>query len=169
MGTKKVGAFPSRHRKAVFIIPLFPRFGMTGPVDIFLGLTYSKIGMLKGSSITAIDKFGRLIIPSVFRKTIELRYGNEVFLTSFDGQSIEIFPLEEWQDLSEGPKEKLKEPAIRRFLLRANRNGMKTAIDRRGRISLPKWLRVKTGLEGKVAIEGMGDGLILKKRGWRFD
>ena len=111
-----------------------------------------------------MDKSGRVRVPSILRKTIEQTYGNEVFLTSFGGESIEIYPLQEWEDLSAVPEEKLKDPAVRQFLLRANRNGMVTKIDKRGRIQLPKWLRDKTGLEGEVAVEGEGKRLVLRKK-----
>jgi MraZ protein len=121
--------------------------------------------MLEESSIVSIDKSGRIRIPSIFRKTIEQAYGNEVFMTSFDDKTVEIYPLQEWMNLTAVSYEKLKELAVRKFLLRANRDGMRTIIDKRGRIPLPKWLRDKTGLEGEIAVEGVGNRLILKKRG----
>jgi DNA-binding transcriptional regulator/RsmH inhibitor MraZ len=163
MGTLKVGALPSRLKRAIFIIPLFPHFGISGLVDSLGGLKYPKIGMLKGSSIATIDKFGRLRIPSLFRKTIEQEYRNEVFLTTFGGETVEIYALEEWQDLSAVPEEKLKDPALRKFLLKGNRNGVRTTVDKRGRISLPKWLRDKTSMEGRIEIKAMGNRLVLKK------
>jgi DNA-binding transcriptional regulator/RsmH inhibitor MraZ len=120
--------------------------------------------MLKGNSISSADKYGRIRIPSVFRKTIEQEHGNEVFVTSLDGKTVEIYPLKEWADLSGIPDEKLKDPAVRKFLLRVNRNGISTTIDRWGRVPLPKWLRDKTGLVGKIEVERTGNRLILKKR-----
>jgi DNA-binding transcriptional regulator/RsmH inhibitor MraZ len=120
--------------------------------------------MLKGSSIATIDKFGRIRIPTIFKTAIEQAYGNEVFLTSLDGKTMEVFPLQEWVDLSAVPDEKLKDTAVREFLLRANRNGTRTTIDKWGRIALPKWLKDKTGLEGELEVEGVGDRLVLKKR-----
>jgi DNA-binding transcriptional regulator/RsmH inhibitor MraZ len=94
---------------------------------------------------------------------MEKAYGNKVFLTSFDGENIEIYPLQEWKALSVMPEEKLKDQKVRKFLLKANRNGTRKTIDKRGRIPVPKWLRNKTGLEGEVAIEGVGNRLVLKK------
>ena len=46
--------------------------------------------MLKGSSITMLDKWGRLRIPAGFRSIIEERYGREVFVTSADLKSVLI-------------------------------------------------------------------------------
>jgi MraZ protein len=121
---------------------------------------------MRGVWITSMDRWGRVRIPAEFLKVFEQKFGNEVFMTSFDNETVEVFPMQEWTNLTAVPSEKLKDdPSARRFLLKANPNGMRTTIDKRGRIPLPKWLRDKTGLEGEIAVESEGNRLVLKKRG----
>lgn len=85
-------------------------------------------------------------------------------MTSLDGETIEVFPVQKWAELSAVPEEKLKEQRVRKFLLKANLNGTRTTIDKRGRIPVPKWLKNKTGLEGEIAVEAAGNRLVLKKK-----
>ena len=53
--------------------------------------------MLRGNYTTRIDDKGRLKIPAHFRRKIEEKYGSEIYVTSLTGQSVQIFPLKEWE------------------------------------------------------------------------
>lgn len=120
--------------------------------------------MLKGCSITTLDKWGRVRIPLKFRRKIEEKYGKEVFVTSFDQKNILIFPLPEWENMTSGIGERAKEnPTLRKFVIIINRLGMKTKMDKLGRVLIHKLLRDKINLENKIVIEGGKDHLILKK------
>lgn len=120
--------------------------------------------MLKGRSITTLDKWGRVRIPLKFRIKIKEKYGKEVFVTSFDQKNVLIYPLAEWKNITSGIGERAKENAsLRKLVIKINRLGMKTKMDKIGRILIHKLLRDKINLENKIVIEGGKDHLILKK------
>jgi len=119
---------------------------------------------LKGSSITTLDKWGRVRIPLKFRRKIEEKYGKEVFVTSFDQKNILIFPLPEWENMTSGIGERAKEnPTLRKFVIIINRLGMMKEMDRQGRILIHDLLRKRINLEGKIVVEGKEDHLVLRK------
>lgn len=120
--------------------------------------------MLKGSSITTLDKWGRVKIPVRFRKIIEEKYGKEVFVTSFDQKNVLIYPLAEWKKITSPIDGIDKEnPSLRKFVIRINRLGMMKEMDRQGRILINDLLRKRINLEGKIVVEGKEDHLVLRK------
>jgi len=94
-------------------------------------------------------------------KVLKEKYGNEVFITSIDLRNILVYPLSEWMKIASKASEKADEPLVRRAMLILNRHGVKTGIDEQGSIFILKELRDGTGLKGNIAIEGVGDHLIL--------
>lgn len=111
--------------------------------------------MLRGNYTTRIDDKGRLKIPSYFRRRIEEKYGSEVFVTSLSGESVNIFPLSEWEKI----EQKLallpsNEAARRIYLTRMNFYGQESEIDNQGRILIHPLLREKTATYGDVAVIG---------------
>lgn len=111
--------------------------------------------MLRGNYTTRIDDKGRLKIPSHFRRRIEEKYGSEVFVTSLSGESVNIFPLKEWEKI----EQKLAllpstESARRIYLARMNFYGQEAEIDNQGRILIHPLLREKTDTYGDVAVIG---------------
>jgi len=48
------------------------------------------------SDITRADKFGRIKLPSAFCRTVEETSDGEIFITSTDDRTIEIYPLAAW-------------------------------------------------------------------------
>lgn len=120
--------------------------------------------MLKGTSTTTLDKSGRFRIPAKFRKIIEERYGKEVFITSLDTKTVLIYPLAELENITSGLGERAKEnPTARKLAIRINRLGIKTEIDKYGRVMIYKLLRDEIKLEGKMAVEGREYYLVLKQ------
>ena len=119
--------------------------------------------MLKGQHVTTLEKSGRVRLPSKLRKSIEDQYGKEVFITSLDGKNVQIFPVQEWKNMTFIENESvLKNPAIRKFVLRANRLGVKREIDNQGRILIHKELREKVDLKGNMTVEGAESHLVLR-------
>ena len=57
--------------------------------------------MLRGNQPATVDDKGRIKIPTSFRAAIRENFGNEVFLTSFDGEHARIYPLPVWAALEE--------------------------------------------------------------------
>jgi len=123
---------------------------------------------LLGKASVKMDGQGRIRIPSKFRKPIEEKYGKEVFITSLDGEHIQIFPLEEWKETAKIAEEiALKNPAMKSFLIRINKLGVVRRTERGGRVLIPKELRDKLKIEGKVNIEWKENHLVLKLKSQR--
>ena len=111
--------------------------------------------MLRGNYTARIDEKGRLKIPTHFRRKIEEKYGSEVYVTSLTGESVNIFPLSEWEKI----EQKLallpsNEAARRIYLTRMNFYGQESEIDNQGRILIHPLLREKTSTYGDVAVIG---------------
>jgi MraZ protein len=111
--------------------------------------------MLRGNYTATIDDKGRLKIPSGFRRKIEEKYGQEIYVTSLTGESVWLYPLREW----EAVEQRLAVlPALDRaknaFLDRTNFYGQETTIDAQGRVLISARLRKSAELLGEVSIFG---------------
>ncbi|MGI9036225.1 MAG: division/cell wall cluster transcriptional repressor MraZ [Pyrinomonadaceae bacterium] len=111
--------------------------------------------MLRGNYTARIDEKGRLKIPTHFRRKLEERYDSAVYVTSLTGESVQIFPLAEWEKI----EQKLallpsNEAARRIYLTRMNFFGQESEIDNQGRILIHPLLRQKTETYGEVAVIG---------------
>lgn len=111
--------------------------------------------MLRGNFLAKVDDKGRLKLPSKFRSIIEPRFGREFFVTSLDGESIRIYPMEIWVEI----EQKLSassgfKPAIVRFKNRVNYFGQVANMDSQGRVLLHPLVRDKAGVLGEVAVLG---------------
>lgn len=117
--------------------------------------------MLIGSYTARFDKSGRIKIPEKFRISIEEKYGKDVFVTSLTDESVQIYPLTVWENLSgisdEGALH-LK-PAIRKFMIRVNRRGNHNQIDSKGRVLISQVLRERANLEEQVEVIGLSNHL----------
>lgn len=117
--------------------------------------------MLIGSYTARFDKSGRIKIPEKFRISIEEKYGKDVFVTSLTDESVQIYPLTVWENLSgisdEGALH-LK-PAIRKFMIRVNRRGNHNQIDSKGRVLVSQVLRERANLEEEVEVIGLSNHL----------
>lgn len=111
--------------------------------------------MLRGNYTTRVDEKGRLKIPTHFRRRLEEKYDSTVYVTSLTGESVQIFPLGEWEKI----EQKLallpaNEAARRIYLTRMNFFGQEAEIDNQGRILIHPLLRQKTETYGDVAVIG---------------
>ncbi|MFW6172229.1 MAG: division/cell wall cluster transcriptional repressor MraZ [Elusimicrobiota bacterium] len=121
--------------------------------------------MLRGRYITRLDKQCRVRLPASLRKSIEDKYGREVFITSLDGEHVQIFPVQEWKKMTSIEDEgAFKNPLVRTFALRINRMGVRREMDRWGRILIHKELRNKVNLKGKIIVVGAKNNLKLSKK-----
>jgi MraZ protein len=111
--------------------------------------------MLRGNYTARIDEKGRLKIPTYFRRKIEEKYGSEFFVTSLTGESVNIFPLSEWEKIEQRLSLLPTNEAARRvYLARMNFYGQEAEIDNQGRILIHPLLREKTETYGDVAVIG---------------
>ena len=114
-----------------------------------------------GSYTARLDASGRIKIPEKFRETIEAVYGKELFITSLSVESIQIYPLSVWEEMtgiaSEGALH--LRPDVRKFMLRVNRKGSTHEIDLKGRVLISQVLREKAGLRDEVEVIGLSNHL----------
>ena len=87
-------------------------------------------------------------------------YGVDVFVTSIQGDSALLYPLQIWDDI-EQQLDRLPRThsAKRRFLERVSYYGQQGTLDSQGRIVIPPLLRTSARMVGEVVVLGMQDHL----------
>ena len=118
--------------------------------------------MFRGSATAKIDDKGRLKVPTEFRRIIEERWGNEVFLTSVHGDSALIYPIPVWEEheakLAALPS---SDPVKARYLERVNYYGQQSRLDIQGRLVVSAILRERAGLNGDVVVSARLNHLVV--------
>ena len=122
--------------------------------------------MFRGSAPAKIDEKGRLKVPTDFRRSVEERYGPDLFVTSILGDSALLYPLPVWEEL-EGRLAAMPstDRTKARFLERANYFGQQVRLDVQGRIVIPQILRESAGMNGDVVVSAQIDHLVV----WNHD
>lgn len=116
--------------------------------------------IFRGSAQARLDSQGRLKIPSTYRKLFAGEHGSRVFITSTDGKTIRVYPLENWIKVEEKlysmtnssaaltPESRdihtRTSSAVKRFQTMTSVFGLETSLDKQGRISLSP--RLKTSM-----------------------
>lgn len=111
--------------------------------------------MLRGNYPARVDEKGRLKIPASFLSVIKESYGDEFFVTSVDGHTVRIWPLEVWSEIEErlagvGSSHIAKQ----KFLNAVNYFGQMVKLDKQGRLLIPPILRESAAMRGEVAVLG---------------
>ena len=116
---------------------------------------------LIGSYTARFDKSGRIKIPAKFHEAILEKYGKEVFITSLTDQSVQIYPLPKWENMTGVTDEGLLQlkPRLRSFMLRVNVKGSYYEIDSKGRVLISQALKEKANLGPEVEVVGLNDHL----------
>jgi MraZ protein len=116
---------------------------------------------LIGSYQATLDKAGRLKIPERFRVLLEARYGPGLFITSLENESVRIFPLSVWKEMTGTSEQSMAfiRSSYREFFLRAHGRGCSGEIDAKGRVLITPRLREKNGLKSEVEVVGMNNHL----------
>lgn len=123
------------------------------------GLLWSKVewmGVLRGNAPAKIDDRGRLKIPIGFRSVIQQEHGRELFVTSFTGESVRIYPMPVWLDI-EGRIAQMPSthPARVKLLDRVNFFGQVAELDPQGRVLIQPRLRESAQMAGEVDVLGL--------------
>jgi MraZ protein len=122
--------------------------------------------VLRGSYTARIDDKGRLKLPTSFKGLVEQKYGNEVFVTSVDGQSVLVYPMPVWLALEDRlTRVPGADPVRADYLLRVNFYGQPAEFDGQGRVVIQPRLRDSAAMLGDVSVVGRVDYLEL----WNFD
>lgn len=97
-----------------------------------------------------VDDRGRLRLPTDLLKYWESIGAKQLFVTSFDGATARVYPLDEWEKaekLLEDPGDDATEGED--LLFTARNYGGDTDIDSQGRILMPTTLRREMGVENE--------------------
>lgn len=121
--------------------------------------------MFRGSAPTKIDDKGRLKIPTDFRRHLEERYGQDLFVTSVLGDSAMIYPLPVWEEIEARLSARPSTDRQRiRFLERVSYFGQQVKMDSQGRLVVPQILRERAEILGEVVVSGHLDHLVVWNR-----
>ena len=111
--------------------------------------------MLRGNATATVDDKGRFKVPVQFRGYIEETWGSDFYVTSFEGESVQIYPLPVWQEIEEKlAKLPSQNPTKKKYLDRTSYYGQATTLDKSGRILIPALLRESAKMAGEVAVLG---------------
>ena len=111
--------------------------------------------MFRGNYPATVDGKGRLKFPAAIKAILDEIHANDFYVTSHDGQSVRIYPFQEWLKL----EDKLKQQpsmnrSVKKFLDRTNYYGQAARSDSQGRILIPSLLRESAAMQGEVAVLG---------------
>jgi MraZ protein len=112
------------------------------------------MGIVRGNHPAKVDPKGRLPLPAGVREFFASGEKVQVFITTTDGQSAEIWPLEKWEEREAKLGKLGLDPEAEDYLYMANYYGKEVQIDGQGRVMLPQLLREEARLTGDVAILG---------------
>jgi MraZ protein len=111
--------------------------------------------MLRGNATATVDDKGRFKVPVHYREYIEETWGSDFYVTSFEGESVQIYPLPVWQEIEEKlAKLPSQHPTKKKYLDRTSYFGQATSLDKSGRILIPSLLRESAKMAGEVAVLG---------------
>jgi MraZ protein len=100
----------------------------------------------------SVDTKGRIAVPAKFRAQLE---GGLVVTRGFE-RCLQVFPMEQWQQLSERvsslPAASAESRQLRRLLFSSASD---TELDKQGRILLPANLREYAGIGDTAVVAGM--------------
>jgi len=111
--------------------------------------------MFRGNHPTRVDEKGRLKVPAEFKRLFDENYSAQFYITSWDGKSAKVYPLQEWEEI----ERKLSSvsnfnKSKQRLLKRTSYYGQSVEMDGQGRLLLPSILREEADLKGEVAVSG---------------
>ena len=111
--------------------------------------------MLRGNATATMDDKGRFKLPAHYRVYIEETWGSDFFVTSFEGESVQVYPLPVWQEIEDKlAKLPSQNPAKKKFVDRTSYYGQQMSLDKSGRILIPSLLRESAKMTGEVAVLG---------------
>ncbi len=108
--------------------------------------------MFLGEYEHSVDAKGRIAVPAKFRTQLE---GGLVVTRGFE-RCLQVYPMEQWQTLSERVSSLSIAPAEARQLRRLLfSSAFDTEVDKQGRIVLPTGLREYAGIGDNAVVAGM--------------
>jgi len=106
-----------------------------------------------------LDDRGRIKIPSKCLNIFKKSYGENIYLTSLNGDHVLLYPLSEWENIEQKLEKVKMNPVIQEYISRTSYWGTETEVDLKGRILMPLSLRISAKLDGNIFILGARDHL----------
>jgi MraZ protein len=121
--------------------------------------------MYRGNHPAKVDEKGRLKLPAAFKQLVDAASVTQVYITSVDGKSAEIWPLPEWEKREQQLVEfSTLDDAVQKYLDLTSYYGQQVEIDSQSRVLLPQILRGSAKLDGEVTVFGKLIYLEVKNR-----
>ena len=104
------------------------------------------------SNSAIVDQKGRLKIPVTLFPILK-RSGTELYVTSEDGSSVRIYPMQVWNQVEERLERLCSHNRNnQKLLVRAKYFGRAVTMDKQGRVLIPIVLRSSAQMKGRVDI-----------------
>jgi len=103
----------------------------------------------RGSFLAKVDDRGRIKIPSQYLSALKEQYGNDLYITSLNGDRVFLYPLPVWETIEQRIGNiPVRSPDIEEYLSRTSYWGNESEVDNRGRVLIPPDLRSSGHLNG---------------------
>ncbi len=104
-------------------------------------------------------------MPSAFKQIFDAMNETQLYITSTNGKTAEIWPLCEWVKREEKmAQSSTMNPAVRKYQILTSHYGAQVEMDNQGRTLLHTLLRNSARLDGEVTAIGMGNYIELHNR-----
>ena len=111
--------------------------------------------MFRGNNPAKVDDKGRLKIPSGFKTLLDAANVTQFYITSTDGKSAQIWPLQEWEKQEKMLAEySTLDDAVEKYLNLTSYYGQQVEMDSQTRVLIPQILRGSAKLDAEVAVMG---------------
>ncbi|MDR3774020.1 MAG: division/cell wall cluster transcriptional repressor MraZ [Terracidiphilus sp.] len=111
--------------------------------------------MFRGNNPAKVDEKGRLKIPSGFKTLLDAANVTQLYITSTDGRSAQIWPLPAWEARENLLAEHSNlDDAVEKYLNLTSYYGQQVEMDSQSRVVLPQKLRDKGKLDAEVVVLG---------------
>lgn len=111
--------------------------------------------MFRGNNPAKVDDKGRLKIPSGFKTLLDAANVTQLYITSTDGKSAQIWPLQEWEKQEKQLAEhSTMDDVVEKYLNLTSYYGQQVEMDNQARVVLPQKLRDKGKLNAEVVVLG---------------
>jgi MraZ protein len=111
--------------------------------------------MYRGSYQVKLEPGGRLKLPVPYKKVADEQHVAEWYITSMNGKSAEIWPLQEWEKREQLlARRSALNPSVRKYKNLTSYFGQQVKMDGQGRVTLPQMLREAAKLESGVLVFG---------------
>jgi len=111
--------------------------------------------MFRGTHPAKVEESGRFKLPVPFKELLDAADISQLYVTSEDGKSAQLWPLREWEKMEALlAKHSAMNESVAKYVERTSYYGQQVKMDSQGRFVLPQILRGAARLEGDVAVMG---------------